>query len=29
MKEYRKEYNSVFEEYEKILKIWDEVAATY
>jgi imidazolonepropionase-like amidohydrolase len=29
MKEYRKEYNSVFEEYEKILKLWDEVAATY
>jgi imidazolonepropionase-like amidohydrolase len=29
VKEYRREYNSVFEEYDKILNLWNEVAATY
>jgi imidazolonepropionase-like amidohydrolase len=27
--EYRKEYSSVLQEYEKILKLWEEVIATY
>ena len=27
--EYRKEYGAVLQEYEKILKLWDEVVATY